>query len=55
MKNVPVVTHVVTSQISEQSFTDVDIIGSRVVVQLLMPLLIEVSAMLLDMMSVHDV
>ena len=50
---VPVLSHVSTSQVSKQCFTDWYIIRCSVVMELLMPLLVKVSRSLRDMVVVH--
>lgn len=52
----PVFGHISTIlEVSQEGFADWDVVGSRIVVQLLVPLLIEVPRALRDVMSVHDV
>ena len=54
-ENTPVLAHVTaTLQISQKCLTNGDVIRSRVVVQLLMPLLIEMALRLRNTVSVHD-
>lgn len=52
----PVFRHVATVlQVGQEGLTDWDVVRGRIVVEFLVPLLVEVTRTLRDVMSVHDV
>ena len=56
VQHLPIFRHITTVfEVGQESLTDRNVIWSRIVVQLLMPLLVEVARPLTNVMSMHDV